>query len=51
MSDFDNLSPTYAYSHPPEEVVEWFESLGLEGVTPLDRRTAVVGRLANDEIK
>ena len=45
MEDFDNLSPTYASSHTPDEVVKWFREVGLSDIRVLDRLTAVTGLL------
>jgi SAM-dependent methyltransferase len=44
MNDFDNLSPTYAHVHTPDEVLRWYEAANLEDVRVLKRDTAVVGR-------
>jgi len=43
MGDFDSLSPTFAHVHSSEEVVEWFNQAGLDGVEALPRRSAVTG--------
>ena len=43
LSDFDNLSPTYAHVHTPQEVVDWFAGMGFRDIRVLDRRTAVTG--------
>jgi len=43
LGDFDDLSPTYAFVHRPEEVVQWFEALGFRDVKALRRLTAVTG--------
>lgn len=44
LSDFDNLSPTFAYVHDEQEVVSWFERAGLKEIRVLPRQTAVTGR-------
>jgi uncharacterized protein YbaR (Trm112 family) len=41
--DFDNLSPTYAFSHSAEEVQKWFTQEGLNDVRILERATSVTG--------
>lgn len=41
ISDFDGFAPQYAFSHTPEEVVEWFEEFGLQAIKVLPRRTSV----------
>jgi uncharacterized protein YbaR (Trm112 family)/ubiquinone/menaquinone biosynthesis C-methylase UbiE len=43
ISDYDNLSPQYAYSHTPEEVSNWFKDVGLCDIKIQKRRTAVKG--------
>jgi SAM-dependent methyltransferase len=43
MGDFDDLSPTYAAVHRPQEVAQWFEALGFRDVKALGRLTAVTG--------
>jgi len=43
MSDFDDLSPTYASTHTPEEVHAWFVEEGLQEVRMLPRHTSVTG--------
>jgi SAM-dependent methyltransferase len=43
LSDFDNLSPTYAFSHSAEEVQKWFTQEGLNDVRILERATSVTG--------
>lgn len=43
MSDFDNYSPVYAYSHTSSEVQEWFLSEGIHDVRVLERETSVTG--------
>jgi SAM-dependent methyltransferase len=44
LSDFDDLSPKYAFSYYPDEVCGWFYDAGLVDVIPLERQTAVFGR-------
>jgi len=44
ISDLDSLSPKYAFSHEPEEVIEWFEKCGLQKINVLPRRTTVKAR-------
>jgi SAM-dependent methyltransferase len=43
MNDFDNLSPTYAHVHTPEEVASWFAKAGFTNVQTLSRLTAITG--------
>jgi SAM-dependent methyltransferase len=43
LEDFDNLSPKYASSHTPSEVVEWYREAGLSDIKILNRHTAVIG--------
>ena len=43
LEDFDNLSPQYASTHTPEDVMQWFREAGLRRVRSLDRRTSVTG--------
>jgi SAM-dependent methyltransferase len=43
LGDFDDLSPTFAFVHRPEEVEQWFEALGFRDVKSLGRLTAVTG--------
>ena len=45
MSDFDDLTPRYAYTHTASEVKEWFSASGLIEVEALSRPTAVRGRI------
>jgi hypothetical protein len=40
MSDFDDLTPRYAYTHSTVEVVEWFRDAGLIDVKPPPRATS-----------
>ncbi|MHC4270567.1 MAG: methyltransferase domain-containing protein [Planctomycetota bacterium] len=44
MGDFDGLSPVFAHSHTPEEVVKWFVESGLKHTEILPRRTSIKGR-------
>jgi SAM-dependent methyltransferase len=44
LSDFDNLSPTFAHVHTADEVRQWFAAAGFEEIRDLDRLTAVTGR-------
>jgi SAM-dependent methyltransferase len=46
LSDFDNLSPTYAHVHAEHEVESWFCDLGFDEVQVLPRLTSVTGRRA-----
>ena len=46
LSDFDNLSPKYAYTHTEDEVIDWFEAQGLQDVRSLGYPTAVTGKPA-----
>jgi len=50
LGDFDALSPEYAFSHEPDEVIEWFTQANLENIQALKRRTAITGfkRLSNN---
>lgn len=43
MSDFDDLTPRYAYTHRANEVRDWFIDCGLIEVRVLERPTAVRG--------
>lgn len=43
LSDFDDLSPTYAWTHSKEEVLEWFTKAGLHDIRDLKRATSVNG--------
>jgi len=43
MAHFDSLSPKYAYSHTPEEVISWFKDCNLENIRTHSWRTAVSG--------
>ena len=43
MGHFDSLSPKYAYSHTPEEVISWFKDCNLENIRTHSWRTAVSG--------
>jgi hypothetical protein len=43
MSDFDDLTPKYAYTHRANEVRDWFVGCGLTDVEILARPTAVRG--------
>ncbi len=46
MTDFDDLSPIYAFTHTPAEVREWFLQADLKDVKLLSRQTAVTGRVS-----
>lgn len=43
LSDFDDLSPTYASNHSFDEVQKWFSSAGLSDIQRLPRATAMTG--------
>lgn len=43
LGDFDNLTPTYAFTHTPDEVQKWFENAGLTDIVVQSRKTAVTG--------
>ena len=43
LSDFDSLSPRFAFSHTEEEVRQWFVEAGLSDIQVLDFPTAVTG--------
>lgn len=44
LGNFDSLTPHYAHSHAPDEVLEWFRTSGLVDVEARARRTSVRGR-------
>lgn len=44
ISNYDGLSPKYAFTHTPEEVKQWFVEVGLKDIEVLQRRTSVKGR-------
>lgn len=41
---FDGYTPTYHWTHSPDEVAGWFREWGLEDVRKLEEATAVRGR-------
>jgi SAM-dependent methyltransferase len=41
---FDGYTPTYHWTHAPEEVAGWFSAWGMEDVRVLEEATAVRGR-------
>lgn len=41
---FDGYTPTYHWTHAPEEVEDWFRAWGLEDIRRLEEATAVRGR-------
>jgi len=41
---FDGYTPTYHWTHSPDEVADWFREWGLEDVRKLEEATAVRGR-------
>lgn len=43
LGDFDGFSPSYAYTHEPEEVAGWFTTAGFRRTSILQRRSAVTG--------
>jgi SAM-dependent methyltransferase len=47
LNDFDNLSPTYAHVHTPDEVARWFNDAGFTAVEALPRLTAITGLRAS----
>jgi SAM-dependent methyltransferase len=44
---FDGYTPTFHWTHSPDEVARWFREWGLEDVRKLEEPTAVRGRKIN----
>ncbi len=44
LGNFDSLTPRYAHTHAPEEIIRWFRTAGLVDIEELARRSSVRGR-------